>query len=180
MIYGVHIRTDNLRVNCSNITTKENIMRAKCLGTVLALAGGAFLSVHAAPAAVLSVGGGFGPPFGGFTCADVGGGNIAAGTTVQAWDCLAGPNQQFEVYGETIYTLGGQRCLDVAGAGTAPGTRVQSYTCNGTVAQKWNYVNGAIVYPNGSLCLDAGNMSNGTQLIVNACNASNSQSWQIK
>ncbi len=131
-------------------------------------------------AAVLSAGGGFGPPFGGFTCADVAGGNIASGTTVQAWDCLAGPNQQFEFYGETIYTVGGQRCLDVVGAGTAPGTRVWSYTCNGTVAQKWTYVNGAIGYPNAGLCLDAGNMANGTQLIVNTCNGSNSQSWQIK
>jgi hypothetical protein len=131
-------------------------------------------------AAILSVGGGFGAPFGGFTCADVAGANIAPGTTVQAWDCLGGPNQQFEFYGLTVYTVGGQRCLDVVDAGTAPGTKVQSFICNGTVAQQWTYANGAILYPFAGLCLDAGGMANGTQLIVNVCNASNSQFWEIK
>jgi hypothetical protein len=70
--------------------------------------------------------------------------------------------------------------LDVVGAGTAPGTNVWSYTCNGTVAQQWTYDNGQIRYPHGGLCLDAGNMGNGTQLQVNTCNGSNSQTWQIK
>jgi hypothetical protein len=131
-------------------------------------------------AAILSVGWGFGPPFGGFTCADVSGGNLAPGTVVFAFDCLGGPNQQFEFFGLTVYTVGGQRCLDVVGAGTLPGTKVQSYTCNGTVAQQWTYANGAILYSHAGLCLDAGNMHNATQLVVNVCNASNSQFWQIK
>jgi hypothetical protein len=103
---------------------------------------------------------------------------------VQAFGCLAGPNQQFEIYsnpnGGPIYTLGGQRCLDVVGSGTAPGTPVDSYTCNGTAAQWWWYYEGEIVYPNGLLCLDAENMDNTTQLIVNTCNGSNSQQWQFK
>ena len=157
-------------------------MRWIFAGVAFAVAGASLLAFDSSPtkAAVVSVGGGFGPPFGGFTCGDVAGGNIASGTKVQAWDCLAGPNQQFEFYGPTIYTLGGQRCLDVVGAGTAPGTNVWSYTCNGTVAQQWTYDNGQIRYPHGGLCLDAGNMGNGTQLHVNTCNGSNSQTWQIK
>jgi Ricin-type beta-trefoil lectin domain len=157
-------------------------MRWIFAGAAFAVAGASLLAFNSSPikAAVVSVGGGFGPPFGGFTCADVDGGNITPGTKVQAWDCLAGPNQQFEFYGPTIYTLGGQRCLDVVGAGTAPGTNVWSYTCNGTVAQQWTYDNGQIRYPHGGLCLDAGNLGNGTQLHVNTCNGSNSQTWQIK
>ena len=148
----------------------------------VAMTGVGLLALDASPtaAAVLSVGAGYGPPFGGLTCADVAGGSLTPGIKVQAWDCLAGPNQQFEFYGQTIYTVGGQRCLDVLGAGTAPGTRVDSYVCNGTVAQKFYYYNGEVIYLHGGLCLDAGNMSNGTQLIVNICNGSNSQSWQIK
>jgi hypothetical protein len=133
-------------------------------------------------AAILSVGQAYGPPFGGSTCADVRGGNIAPKTTVQAWDCLGGPNQQFEFYGSTIYTMGGQNCLDVFAAGQFPGTPVSSFTCNGTVAQQWTYDNGAIRYPHGlpPLCLDAGDMTNGRQLIVNICNGSASQFWEIK
>lgn len=152
----------------------------------VAMTGAGLLALNASPtqAAVLSVGGGYGPPFGGYTCADVANGSLTAPTNVQAWDCLAGPNQQYEFYGNVIYMLGGQRCLDVFGAGTAPGTRVDSFTCNGTAAQDWYYGGGtmpnAIVYIKGGLCLDAGNMSNGTQLTVNTCNGSNSQQWQIK
>jgi hypothetical protein len=90
-----------------------------------------FLALNASPteAAVLSVGTGF---FGGGVCADVAGANIAPNTNVQAYDCLADPNQQYEFYGETIRALGGQRCLDVRGAGTAIGTTLDSYTCNPT------------------------------------------------
>ena len=148
----------------------------------VAMTGAGLLAFDALPteAAVLSVGGGVGAPFGGSTCADVGSGSITPGAVVQAWDCLAGPNQQFEFYGQTIYALGGQRCLDVLGAGTAPGTGVDSYTCNGTAAQQFYYDNGQIVYPHAGLCLDAGNMNNGTRLIVNYCNGSDSQFWQIK
>jgi hypothetical protein len=152
----------------------------------VAMTGAGLLAFDASPteAAVLSVGGGFGPPFGGLTCADVSGGSLSfsgtTGTKVQAWDCLAGPNQQFEFYGLTVFTVGGQRCLDVHLAGTAPGTPVQSYPCNGTVAQQWYYFKGEIFYPHGGLCLDAGNMANGTQLTVKVCNHSNSQFWQIK
>jgi Ricin-type beta-trefoil lectin domain len=156
--------TTQLVVNTCNVTSNSQIWQIKD--------------------AVLSVGAGLGPPYGGSTCADVRGGNLIPGTPVQAYDCLAGPNQQFEIYsnlaGGPIYTLGGQRCLDVFHSGTTPGTPVDSYTCNGTSAQQWSYQNGVIYYPYGILCLDAGSMDNTTQLIVNTCNGSNSQLWQLK
>jgi Ricin-type beta-trefoil lectin domain len=152
----------------------------------VAMTGAGLLTFDASPteAAILTVGAGLGPPYGGGTCADVRGNSLAPGTPVQAFECLAGPNQQFELYGAptlgTIYTEGGQMCLDVVGGGTAPGTPVDSYTCNGTPAQQWYYDDGLIVYGRTDLCLDAGNMANTTQLIVNTCDGSNSQQWQIK
>jgi Ricin-type beta-trefoil lectin domain len=153
---------------------------------VVTMTGAGLLIFDSSPteAALLTVGAGLGPPYGGGTCADVRGNSLTPGTPVQAFKCLAGPNQQFELYGDlsggTIYTLGGQMCLDVVGAGTAPGTPVDSNTCNGTPAQDWYYYYGQIIYFKADLCLDAGNMDNTTQLIVNTCNGSNSQQWQIK
>jgi hypothetical protein len=132
-----------------------------------------------AHAAVLSVGPS-NSTFGGYQCADVRGGSITSGAPIQAWDCHAGPDQQYEFNNFTIYAVGGQRCVDVQGAGTAAGTPVQSFACNGTVAQLWYYYNGEIFNPNSGKCLDATNMANGTQLIINDCNGAPSQNWQIK
>jgi endo-1,4-beta-xylanase len=114
-------------------------MRKIFLAAAVAMTGAGLLTFDASPteAAVLTVGAGCGPPYGGGTCADVRGNNLTPGTPAQAFECLAGPNQQFEIYGETIYT---QMCLDVVGAGTAPGTPVDSNTCNGTPAQDWYYL----------------------------------------
>jgi hypothetical protein len=125
----------------------------------------------------------FGPPFqpfGGFRCADVGGGNIASGTVIVAYACNGAPNQQYEFNGETIYALGAQRCLDALGNGKVPGTKIDSATCNGTQAQAWYYYNGQVINFFSALCLDGGNGNNGTQLVINACNGSTSQQWQIK
>jgi hypothetical protein len=151
-----------------------------------AVAGGAIALFGALPvhAAVLSVGPASGteaPPFGGTICADVNGGSITSGTKVQAWECSAAPNQQYEFNGVTIYALGAQRCLDVYGAGTAAGTKVDSATCNGTAAQKWYYYDGEIINLNGDeYCLDATTGANGTQLVINPCSGAGSQNWQIK
>jgi hypothetical protein len=157
------------------------------VAAAIPVVGAGFLTIGASrtEAAVLSVGQAYGPPFGGSTCADVAGNNLAAGTPVQAWDCLAGPNQQFELYGYTIYTLGGRLCLDAVGGGTTPGTKVQSYPCiTGDQAQWWYYWEGQIKNahsgPVGDLCLDAGDMNNGRQLVINRCEGYPSQQWQIK
>jgi hypothetical protein len=79
-----------------------------------ALASGVVSLFGSLPAntAVLSVGPANGTG-GGFVCADVRGGNIAIPTPVEAYDCHAGPNQQYEFNGRTIYALGGLRCLDI-------------------------------------------------------------------
>jgi hypothetical protein len=151
-------------------------------GAVLAaVASGSILLFGPPPghAAVLS----FSNPgnvFGGYQCADVAGGSLNNAQPVIAWDCHAGPNQQFEFSGPTIYALGGQRCLDVYLGLMAAGTKVQSYPCNGTGAQRWYYYRGTIVNTNSGLCLDAGNGDNNTQLVINYCSGAPGQQWQIK
>jgi len=162
-------------------TQKGSRMRTLKAALFAAGVGGSMALFGSPPAhaAVLSVGPSNGP-FGSYQCADVRGGNITAGTPIQSWDCHAGPNQQYEFNGLTIYALGAQRCVDVQGAGTAAGTPVWSYPCNGTVAQDWYYFRGEIYNPNSGKCLDATSAVNGTQLIINYCNGGASQNWQIK
>src|ERR1700749_4336653 len=80
-----------------------------------ALASGLMALLGAAPApparvSFVNVPGGV---FGGENCADVQGGSLANGTPVDAYNCTAAPNQQFEFSGYTIYALGGHRCLAV-------------------------------------------------------------------
>ena len=164
-----------------SFTTKRIHSRAIRATVFAAMAGGSIALFGSLPAraAVLSVGSSNGS-FGGLVCADVRGGSLTVPTTVQAYDCNAAPNQQFEFNGFTIYTVGGQRCLDVQNAGTAAGTPVQSYSCNGTAAQIWYYYNGEIYNPNSGKCLDATNMANLTQLVINPCDGATSENWQIK
>jgi Ricin-type beta-trefoil lectin domain len=154
-------------------------LNSSAVAAVMTAIGIGIFSAVPTGAAVLSTGAPNGP-YGGYACADVAGANIAAETRIQAWDCHAGPNQQYQLEGITIYALGGQRCMDVAFAGTADGTIVWSYPCNGTGAQQWYYYRGQLVNIHAGKCLDAGNATNGTQLVIRTCNSSNSQQWQIK
>jgi len=137
-----------------------------------------------ARAAVLSFGNIPGGPYGGENCADVHGASLNNSTPVDAYNCTAALNQQFEFNGVTIYALGGQTCLDVESPTSTPtsGTLVDSYPCNGGINQQWKYVNGQIVNPavGGDLCLDATSGGQGTQLMVNTCTDAASQQWQIK
>lgn len=145
----------------------------------VALAGGS-VSTNAALLTTGQAGHPANPPYGGFLCADVSAGSTRSGTPIQVFDCTGAPNQQFEFNSLTIYPLGGQGCMDVSGGRTTDGTPVQFWTCNGTGAQQWTYDNGSIVNLNSNKCLDATNLNNGRQLVINTCNGSVSQNWQIK
>ena len=119
------------------------------------------------------------PPYGGFICADVSRASTVPGTPITAYDCTAGPNEQFEFNGATIYALGGQGCVDIRGGSTAAGTPVQFWPCNGTAAQQWYYENGEIYNPQSNKCLDATTLNNGQQLVINSCDGNSiSQNWR--
>jgi ricin-type beta-trefoil lectin protein len=122
------------------------------------------------------------PLSGGYLCADVAAANLTPNTPIIAWSCHAGQNQQFELVGFTIYALGGQRC--VAATGITPGAPVVSISCVSTPLQAWYYNNGQFINvastaftAQSALCLDA---TNPAQLVVNNCNGSPGQNWQIK
>jgi len=163
-------------------------MRMKLTGAALALAGGAFLASPTVPAraAVFTVGS-LGQPWnggGGSVCMDVSGDSLTPGDPVIAFHCHASGNQQFEFSGTTIYAMGGTRCIDVKGAARTPGTPIDSYTCNGQANQVWVYADapyaGSIRNPVSGLCLDATTLADQVVLVINPCNGSAGQTWQIK
>jgi Ricin-type beta-trefoil lectin domain len=133
-------------------TKRTNRLLKAALLTVLVSGSMSLLGSSPALAAVLSFGLFPGNVFGGESCADVKGGVLANMTPVEAYQCTAAPNQQFEFSGLTIYALGGQACLNVEYPDdlTPPtGTPVDIYVCNGGPHQQWTYSNGHII--NGSL-----------------------------
>jgi hypothetical protein len=155
-------------------------MRQLALASTFAVACGfAVWTAPSAHAALLT----FGPqgqPYGGYGCADVAGANLAPFTPLQAFDCHGAGNQQFDFNGVTIHDLALQRCMDARLNGKVPGTLINSYPCNGTQAQAWYYYFGTIRNVYSNLCVDATTGANGKQLILNTCNGSQNQQWQLK
>ena len=166
------------------------------------VAGVGLLTIEASPtqALVISVGEPNGST-GTTKCVDVSGNSIVP-APVQVFDChasgaqqfqWAGPDPQFESSvppGTTIYTESGHDCLDIVGVGTTNGTPVQSFPCNGGINQQFIYFNGQIIaYANTAIarmkCLDAGNGTrtvgpNFTQLVIEDCNGTDAQQFQLK
>ena len=123
-------------------------------------------------------------------CVDVSGNSLDPQTPMIINDCHAGPNQQFQwagpiLEGQVIYAEGGHTCLGALQGGTADGTPVVSSPCASgqlaqQLAQRWNYVSGQVINVNSSTCLDRGHLQHFPQLVINSCDGSNTQQWQIK
>ena len=81
-----------------SFTAKGAHFRALKAATFAALASGSMALFGSSPAhaLILSVGVRGGATFGGFVCADVAAGSLASPTNVQAYDCQAAPDQQYE------------------------------------------------------------------------------------
>lgn len=116
-------------------------------------------------------------------CVDVAGGQTGDGTTVQLWDCLGNPAQQWRRSGNTFVNPNSGKCLDVRGQGTANGTQVWLWTCLSNPAQQWEVrPNGTIVNPNSGKCLDAveRGTGNGTRLQIWECGSPQpNQLWRL-
>jgi hypothetical protein len=124
------------------------------------------------------------------TCMDVQGNNPTPGTVVIAYMCHAGPNQQFQFQGTTIYAMGATRCLeaDLISPGPTPladHIEITSQVCSGAGNQQFSYENGQIqttvTAPEQGpppFCLSG---TLGSQLGAQPCivNTANEQ-WQIK
>lgn len=136
------------------------------------------------------------------TCMDVFGNDLGVfdgiinSVPVIAFGCHAGPNQQFQFQGSTIYAMGAQRCLGWITA--LPSHReplflIESMPCDNGLNQQFLYEQGQIVIaspvPGGGLrCIEAEDMQLGTRLTARPCGAPlvgsgppvASQQWQIK
>lgn len=132
--------------------------------------------------AVFSVG----PPngsIGNFTCMEVAGNDLGTLVDMVPSDCHAGPSEQFQFAGRTIYAESGHRCLqlDLATAITPLTGIAESAECAPGIAQQFSYSEGQIinsVVPATPLCLEA---NTGQTLVFNPCESGNDgQQWQIK
>jgi glucosylceramidase len=72
-------------------------------------------------------------------CLDVRHHGTADGTTVQVWDCFAGPNQRWRATASgELRNDGSGRCLDVEGS-PVDGARLQIWSCHGGDNQRWTF-----------------------------------------
>ena len=171
-------------------------MRRSFMAAAIVIAEVGLSTFGASPteAAVFAVG----PPSDGFasagTCMDVFRNNPAARTQVIAFDCHAGPNQQFQFIGsgvssltcptcQNIYTMAGQRCLQMTPSQTGGPPIATSEDCQPNLpAQSFRYQGGRIITVGitaGMFCLAMVQID--SPLVFTPCIAGDpNQQWQIK
>ena len=137
-------------------------------------------------------------PFPATACADVDGANTADGTIIGPFPCNNGFNEQWIYKNGQFRGLGTDgccttavnKCLSVHGNSKAPGAGIELDTCiSGNGSQLW-FVEGS-VGPVGNLseivnvasgfCLDSrGEIGGHLQLVIEPCNGSAGQQWDLK
>jgi hypothetical protein len=129
-----------------------------------------------------------------YACVDVAYGKMTNGTSVGAFPCHNGINQkwiysngQFLGIGSNESAVGGtNKCLSVAGNSSASGALVELHTCeSGNTSQLWQATgNGSqsiIVNIGSGKCLDSqGQIGSNLHLIINTCNGSAGQTWDLR
>jgi len=137
-------------------------------------------------------------PFPATACVDVGGANTADGTIIGPFPCNNQFNEQWIYKNGQFRGLGTDgccttavnKCLSVHGNSKAPGAGIELDTCmSGNGSQLW-FVEGS-VGPVGNLseivnvasgfCLDSrGEIGGHLQLVIEPCNGSAGQQWDLK
>ena len=136
-------------------------------------------------------------PFPATACVDVDGANTANGTIIGPFPCNNQFNEQWIYQDGQFLGLGTvgfgagavNKCLSVHGNSTAPGAGVELDTCTGGGGQFW-LISG-LASPNGNhstienlttgFCLDSrGEIGGHLQLVVEPCNGSAGQQWDLK
>ena len=122
-----------------------------------------------------------------YQCVVVNGASTADGTAVIAYTCSGGPEDQWNFVNGQLQGIGtangSSMCLDVFGQGTTAGTPVDLWPCNGQENQQWQIQGGSIFSVQSGMCLDSSggpSVGGGTQLIINPCSTSASQSWIVR
>lgn len=126
-----------------------------------------------------------------YACASVG--SSTNGSPVISYSCDGAPSQLWNYVNGEIYGLGSEgtkdKCLTTVAA--TAGSLVELNKCTGTAEQQWFILDwflsdGSITNAigiGGALCLDNSGgppSGGGTQLVVNPCNGSASQNWNVR
>jgi hypothetical protein len=133
-------------------------------------------------------------PFTATACVDVGGASTADGTIVGPFPCNNQFNEQWIYANGQFLGLGTvgfgagavNKCLSVHNDSTAAGTGVELDTCiPGNTSQLWDLVGDSLVSEiinvGSDKCLDSlGRIGGGLQLVIETCNGSAGQKWNLK
>ncbi|KAF8197758.1 ricin B lectin domain-containing protein, partial [Mycena galopus ATCC 62051] len=127
--------------------------------------------------------------FGGAFCLDVTDGDEVDGTRMQLWQCTQdNTNQEWTVSGKTIQWTDTSFCLDLTNGDTTNGNVVQIWVTRPLGPnQQWTMTTGTTALPNFAIrpgasattCLAAPQNVNGGKVVVQPCDASPGQIWQI-
>jgi hypothetical protein len=137
------------------------------------------------------------PPAPTTACVDVAGASTASGTIIGPFPCNNQFNEQWIYQNGQFLGLGTvgfgasavNKCLSVHGNSTVPGAGVELDTCTGSGGQFWLIQGLASPAGNHStienlttgFCLDSRNeIGAGLQLVVEPCNGSAGQQWDLK
>jgi hypothetical protein len=122
-------------------------------------------------------------------CLDLSGGETAAGTLVQLWDCNGTPNQRWLFSAgswQIRFAAKSNMCLDNLSGGAA-GNKLGLWGCNGGSNQRWGYDSGEeTVYlassTEASLCMDVpgDDTTDGSHIQVWGCNGHTNQQWSVQ
>jgi len=116
------------------------------------------------------------------------------GQPIIQWSCNAGNNQRWQISKVSIFSsyykivnVHSGKCLDVKDGNTSAGTKIQQWSCSSSnINQQWALQDvdpGAtvryVIKPRGntSVCLGVADISNGTQVQLQACTSAYSQQW---
>jgi hypothetical protein len=120
-------------------------------------------------------------------CVDVNGGDTANGAPVGPFPCNNGFNERWTYAGGQFIGLGSfngtKKCLSVHGNSTAAGAPVELDTCaQGSKGQLWKISQvSQIISSAGNNCLDSqGQIGGNLQLVVNPCNDTDGQFWDLR
>jgi hypothetical protein len=111
-------------------------------------------------------------------CVDVRGSAIADHTPVDAFLCGLGGNERWTyVDGQLqgVSSKGNTTCL-----GATAANRVELQTCNSGAAQSWSIGTGGVINSRALLCLDSRGKYGTTQLVLNRCKITPSQTWVLR
>jgi GH25 family lysozyme M1 (1,4-beta-N-acetylmuramidase) len=77
-----------------------------------------------------------------------------------------------------VWLQNGGKCLDDPNGSTASGTRLQVWRCLGNTNQRWTVVQDGTLRINGACLAEAGT-GNGAAVVLNVCDGTSAQRWQV-